>query len=143
MRIGELARRAHCGTETIRFYEKQGLLPEPGRTESNYRKYHDWHLQRLRFIRNCRNLDMTHDEIRSLLQFMDQPHDSCEPVNQLLDDHIQHVDIRLNELEQLRRQLKALRRRCATTQPVPDCGIITGLTNMPTTEKQPSATHLG
>lgn len=143
MRIGELARQAHCGTETIRFYERQGLLPEPARTDSNYRQYQGWHLQRLRFIRNCRSLDMTHDEIRSLLHFMDQPQESCAPVNQLLDDHIEHVDIRLAELEQLRTQLKALRRRCATAQAVPDCGIITGLTSMPTTDKPRPATHLG
>ncbi|NYT78265.1 Cd(II)/Pb(II)-responsive transcriptional regulator [Alcaligenaceae bacterium] len=143
MKIGELARAANCGTETIRFYEKEGLLPEPLRTEANYRSYEQQHLERLRFIRNCRSLDMTHDEIRSLLAFIDRPHDNCGPVNALLDEHINHVNVRLAELKQLRDQLSTLRRRCANPQAVEDCGIILGLVAMPTREKVPSETHLG
>lgn len=143
MRIGQLASQALCSTETIRFYEKEGLLPAPARTQGNYRHYHREHLERLRFIRNCRSLDMTHDEIRALLHFMDQPLDSCEPVNSLLDEHISHVDTRLAELDRLRGQLLELRQRCASTQAVPDCGIIQGLASMETEEKKAPGSHLG
>src|SRR5690606_35616463 len=143
MRIGELARAAKCGTETIRFYEKEGLLPEPPRSEGNYRHYDARHVERLRFIRNCRNLDMTHDEIRALLAFVDHPHDNCEPVNALLDEHISHVDLRIAELRRLKTQLAGLRRQCANPQAIEDCGLIHGLVEMPAKEKPPPSTHLG
>ncbi|UYO94918.1 Cd(II)/Pb(II)-responsive transcriptional regulator [Pollutimonas sp. M17] len=143
MRIGELAKAANCGTETIRYYEKEGLLPEPQRSNGNYRHYGKDHVERLRFIRNCRTLDMTHDEIRSLLAFVDRPQGDCEPVNELLDEHIGHVDLRIAELQRLRGQLKALRRQCASAQSIEHCGIIHGLASMPTLEKRPPGSHLG
>ncbi|MBB5213428.1 Cd(II)/Pb(II)-responsive transcriptional regulator [Parapusillimonas granuli] len=143
MKIGELAKAANCGTETIRFYEREGLLPAPERTEGNYRSYQDEHLERLRFVRNCRSLDMTHDEIRQLLRYADQPGSDCGPVNRLLDEHIEHVDIRLNELRALRALLAGLRQRCEHADSVAHCGIIQGLASMPTEEKQTPRTHLG
>jgi DNA-binding transcriptional MerR regulator len=69
MKIGELARIAMTQVETIRYYERAGLLPETARTEGNYRIYGDAHVERLSFIRNCRNLDMTLEEIRVLLRY--------------------------------------------------------------------------
>ena len=107
MKIGELAKAARCTPETIRFYEKEGLMPDARRTDANYRNYTDTHLERLRFIRNCRALDMTHDEIRALLQLTDTPTDRCDSVNALLDAHIGHVDAR-----QLR--MKRSRSRCVS-----------------------------
>lgn len=142
MRIGTLAKKAQCSTETIRFYEKQGLLPEPSRTYGNYRQYQEQHLNRLKFIRNCRSLDMTHDEIRNLLHYLDEPQTSCEPINKLLDEHIEHVATRISELKLLRDQLANLRQRCVHTQAVPDCGIVQGLANMKTTRMLPSSSHL-
>ena len=73
MKIGELARIAMTQVETIRYYERAGLLPETARSEGNYRIYAEAHVERLSFIRNCRNLDMTLDEIRVLLRFRDAP----------------------------------------------------------------------
>lgn len=143
MKIGDLAKAATCSTETIRFYEKEGLLPAPDRSASNYRTYRAEHVERLRFIRNCRTLDMAQDEIRTLLTFIDRPHDDCAPVNRLLDEHIVHVDVRITELQRLRTQLTELREQCASTQPVRDCGILHGLADMETEEKRPSASHLG
>lgn len=142
MKIGQLAQKARCSTQTIRFYEQSGLLPEPGRTGANYRHYHDGHLERLRFIRNCRSLDMTHDEIRSLLSFMDEPQADCEPVNVLLEEHIEHVRVRLAELTRLKTQLVELRQRCRETRDIPSCGIIRSLTTMDTVENAPGS-HLG
>lgn len=138
MKIGELAQAASCSTETVRYYEKAGLLPLPARNASNYRLYSQLHLDRLRLIRNCRSLDMTHDEIRSLLHTLDTAAQDCEPVNLLLDEHIGHVDARINELQQLRQQLVELRQRCAEGRSVERCGIIEGLNAM---EVQPGHTH--
>src|SRR5690606_25981831 len=109
MKIGELAGKARCTTETVRFYEKAGLLPEADRTDSNYRSYGPKHLERLRFVRNCRALDMTHVEIRALLELMDTPADGCGAINNLLDEHINHVDARISELTRLKAQLTDLR----------------------------------
>jgi hypothetical protein len=86
---------------------------------------------------------MAHDEIRTLLQFMDNSHGDCAPVNHLLDEHITHVDIRLAELQKLRTQLIELRQQCADAQSIEHCGIIHGLAAMETEEKHPSASHLG
>ncbi|WP_323016864.1 Cd(II)/Pb(II)-responsive transcriptional regulator [Castellaniella sp.] len=142
MKIGELARAAHCSAETVRFYEKAGLLPAPERSQGNYRQYGPAHLERLRFIRNCRGLDMAHDEIRALLGMVDQPARDCGAINLLLDEHIAHVQVRLRELQDLRRQLIGLRDRCQTEQAVDACGIVQGLTSMETAPGPQHATHL-
>ena len=65
--IGALAKRTQCQAETIRYYEREGLLPPPARSQGNYRQYDTTHVERLSFIRHCRSLDMTLDEIRALL----------------------------------------------------------------------------
>jgi len=101
MKIGELARLAGSNVETIRYYEREGLLPIPGRSEGNYRIYGPMHQERLTFIRHCRGLDMTLDEIRTLLHFKESPEENCGEVNRLLDDHIGHVVRRIGELQAL------------------------------------------
>ena len=127
MKIGELAKAAHTQVETIRYYEREGLLPETPRTEGNYRVYGSEHVDRLSFIRHCRGLDMTLDEIRVLLRFKDSPHENCAQVNDLLDEHIDHVAARIKELKALERQLKTLRENCRESQQASQCGILTGL----------------
>lgn len=143
MKIGELAKAAHCTTDTIRFYEKEGLIPDALRTEANYRSYGTEHVERLRFIRNCRALDMTHDEIRRLLRLMDRHSDRCESIDALLDAHIGHVDTRLAELGQLKTQLIALRDQCKGEGTVDACGIVHGLTTMETVPSSAKRTHVG
>lgn len=127
MRIGELARASGTAVETIRFYEREGLLPEPARTQGNYRTYTPGHAERLAFIRQCRNLDMTLDEVRVLLRFKDQPQADCREVNELLDEHIGHVALRIRELRTLEEQLRELRSRCASPHPAAECGILQGI----------------
>lgn len=138
MKIGELAQAAHCTPETIRYYEKSGLLFSPQRTQANYRIYTAAHLERLRFIRNCRSLDMTHDEIRSLLDHIDHPPTDCAPVNNLIEAHIDHVDIRLQELQLLRHQLSELRQSCQRPGGLEQCGIVKSLRLM---ETEPATSH--
>lgn len=128
MRIGELATQAGCQVETIRYYEQQGLLPRPGRSAGNYRIYSADHLERLVFIRNCRTLDMTLREIGDLLTLRDRPEDSCESVNNLIDEHIKHVDQRIEALTLLQEQLVHLRHQCGTPRDIDHCAILGQLT---------------
>ncbi|BBN87643.1 Cd(II)/Pb(II)-responsive transcriptional regulator [Azospira sp. I13] len=127
MKIGELARLARSNVDTIRYYEREGLLPEPGRSEGNYRIYGSMHLERLTFIRHCRGLDMTLDEIRTLLHFKESPEENCGEVNRLLDEHIGHVVRRIGELQVLEKQLLELRSRCPDDRRPSTCGILEGL----------------
>ena len=124
MRIGELAKAADADIDTIRYYEKIGILAAPARSAGNYRLYTVDHLDRLMFIRRCRSLDMTIDEIRVLLRFRDAPEADCEQVNHLLDEHIGHVTARIAALTQLEKELRALRRQCRSVQRAKDCGIL-------------------
>ena len=130
MKIGELASRTNTQVETIRFYERENLLAAPGRSESNYRIYGANHVERLSFIRHCRGLDMTLDEIRVLLRFKDAPTENCLEVNELLDEHIDHVAARIKELLHLETQLKKLRETCWVGQDAQHCGILNELTEI-------------
>ena len=127
MKIGDLSAQSGTPVETIRFYEREGLLPKPSRTTSNYRIYEGLHVERLAFIRHCRSLDMALDEIRALLALQAAPNESCEAVNNVLDEHIEHVAQRIRELTALKKQLVALRGQCAQAKDVAHCGILSGL----------------
>lgn len=127
MKIGDLSARTGTPVETIRFYEREGLLPAPARSSGNYRMYQASHAERLAFIRRCRSLDMTLDEVRQLLALKDAPTLSCEAVNQVLDEHIGHVAERIRQLKALQKQLVALRAECGQAQDVAHCGILSGL----------------
>src|SRR5262249_50037934 len=131
MTIGELARATGCGIETIRYYEHEGLLPKPGRTSGNFRRYGQEHAELLSFIRRCRSLDMALNEIRILLRFRSAPYENCGEVNALLDTHIRHVEERIAELQSLQGQLRALRDKCSIGKPAAHCGILKGLGGTP------------
>lgn len=127
MKIGELAERFGCLVETIRYYERIGLLPPPERSPNNYRTYTGKHGERLSFIRHCRALDMTLDEVRVLLELREHPEQDCIGVNELLDKHIAHVTERITALSALERQLKDLRSRCVAVDSTRSCAILQGL----------------
>ena len=146
MKIGELAAATDTGVETIRFYEREGLLPAPARSASNYRHYEAGHVQRLQFIRRCRSLDMTHDEIRTLLGYRDQPERDCDAVNVLIDEHIAHVRRRIAELASLEQQLQTLRQHCHDKRTIRQCGILKDLeepSSCCTGEVNAAGQHLG
>ena len=143
MKIGELAQVAQCTVETVRYYEKEGLLPEAARTAGNFRVYVPDHVERLRFIRNCRALDMSHADIHTLLGLADRPQDGCEAINTVFDGHIAHVNERIKELDNLKQQLQALRARCQSELGVDTCGILQGLAVMEVTAKAERFTHVG
>jgi len=141
MKIGELARLAGSNVETVRYYEREGLLPKPGRSEGNYRIYGPMHLERLTFIRHCRGLDMTLDEIRTLLRYKESPEENCGEVNRLLDEHIGHVVRRIGELQALEKQLRELRGRCPDDRQASTCGVLEGLSQSGINDK-PMENHI-
>ncbi|WP_343623264.1 Cd(II)/Pb(II)-responsive transcriptional regulator [Roseateles puraquae] len=127
MKIGDLAAASSTAVDTIRYYEREGLLPAPGRTQGGFRVYEQPHLERLQFIRYCRGLDMSLDEVRVLLRVKDEPGSDCGDVNALLDTHIGHVSRRIRELRALEKQLRGLRERCGEARQADQCGILHGL----------------
>ena len=127
MKIGELASATHTLPETVRYYEREGLLPLPPRTGANYRDYSRADVQRLAFIRHCRSLDMTLEEVRTLLELKDEPAKGCGDVDQLVASHIQKVVARIRELKALEMELRALRKDCSTGRTAAECGILGGL----------------
>lgn len=100
-------------------------MKEPARSGCNYRLYGHEHLERLAFIRHCRSLDLTLDEIRALLRFQDAPLENCHAVNDVLDEHIEHVAQRIRDLKELQKELKLLREQCDGV--AAECGILDGL----------------
>lgn len=101
MRIGQLARLVGIETQTIRFYEKQGLLSPPDRQENGYRSYSKMHGEQLAFIWRCRKLDLSLVEIHELLSYQQHPHEPCAAINSLLDDHISHVRSQITAMQAL------------------------------------------
>ena len=143
LKIGELAHSTGCSVETIRYYEREGLLTPPLRSTGNFRLYDHSHVQCLHFIRHCRSLDMTLAETRTLLKFRDIPEENCGEVNALLDKHIGHVIARIAELKILQTELKQLRSRCRKVQPSKHCGILQGLSDTAMTTPKNLGTHTG
>lgn len=125
MKIGELAKLLNCTVETIRYYEKIGLIPPGIRdTNNNYRHYSEQHIDKLRFVRHCRALAMSHEEILQLLAARNQDEVSCEKIDQVIDQHLIHVSDRIHELQGLEKQLLELRRHCKHPGASHSCGII-------------------
>src|SRR5262245_45343416 len=135
MRIGELGSETGTDVATIRYYEKAGLLPAPERLSNAYRAYGVAHVERLRFIRHCRALDMPLAEIRQLLDFLDHPLAACDDVDCLVDERLSHVRERIRNLKALERQLAALRSCCAKPHVAADCGILRSLMTSNNVEK--------
>jgi Cd(II)/Pb(II)-responsive transcriptional regulator len=138
MKIGEISLVTSCAVETIRYYEKEGLLPAAGRSEANYRIYGDAHLERLIFIRRCRSLDMSLEEIRTLFGLCNLGGGDCAPIDALIDGHLGHVEARIQELYALQQQLRDLRKQCASPGRLADCGVLKDLSNTVVKEKEPA-----
>lgn len=124
MRIGELGEATGVDIETIRYYEKSGLLQSPERQANGYRSYGPVHLERLSFIRHCRALDMPLADVQRLLSFVDRPQADCGDINRLIDEHLARVRARLKSMRALEKQLTALRRHCAADHTAGECGIL-------------------
>lgn len=127
MRIGELAKRALCDVETIRFYELEKLIDTPNREANGYRFYAEKHLQQLKFIRHCRSLDMGLPDVRKLLQLQSNPELVCDDINELIDSQITRIHQKVEALRLLEQQLHTLRDSCHSHEKIRDCGILKNL----------------
>lgn len=126
MRIGELGRATHTRAETIRYYERIGLLPPPARTGGNYRHYTGTHLQRLNFIRHARGLGFEIAEIRSLLDLADEPERDCGDVDRIASRHLQTVEDKIERLTLLRDELARIVGACRGGQ-IASCRVLEAL----------------
>jgi DNA-binding transcriptional MerR regulator len=121
-RIGDAAARSGVSAANIRYYEKEGLITPQGRADNSYRVYSDADVHRLRFIRLCRAMDMSLDEVRTLLALDLRSKADCDAACVTLDAHLGHVRERLRELRSLEKDLIALRDCCDGTDA--ECHII-------------------
>jgi Cd(II)/Pb(II)-responsive transcriptional regulator len=124
MKIGDLAAQTGIEVDTIRYYEKEGMIPKVERLANGYRAYGKTHLERLSFIRHCRALDMPLAEVRELLEVIERPRRDCTDVNVLIDAQLLRVKARLKSMRALERQLSALRAQCSSPHPTQKCGIL-------------------
>lgn len=123
MRIGELASESNCSVETIRYYEKIGLLPKPGRAENGYRTYTDNQLKWLQFILRCRRIGLTQDEIRQLASVETKVSSKCGEVNDLLAEHLVILRHKLDDLKQMESSISRLKDKCKDGT-LGDCPVI-------------------
>lgn len=126
MKIGELSRATGTNIETIRYYERIGLLPAPARTDANYRSYGAEHRSRLSFVRHSRDLGFTIDEIRSLLDLSDHPDRDCGEADRIATSHLAQVEDKIVQLGLLRDELARIIGRCRGGL-AGDCRVIEAL----------------
>jgi DNA-binding transcriptional MerR regulator len=141
LRIGEAARASGVSAANIRYYEREGLLHEPVRGDNDYRLYAAADVHRLRFIRQCRAMDMSLDEVRTLLDLDLNDKADCATARAALDAHLGHVRQRLAELRTLEQDLLALRNRCDGSDD--HCRIIEALHQRADEPGTPAEAHAG
>ncbi len=126
MGIGALSRRTECNIETIRYYEKIGIMGTPDRTAGGNRIYDQELLKRLMLILRCRQLGFSIDEIRTLLSLVDGGTLSCAEVKDITEEHLTDVQQKIADLKKLERVLKKMVAECSGTE-IPECPIIEAL----------------
>ncbi len=124
--IGALSRRTDCKIETIRYYERQGLLPDPPRSAGGHRIYKEDHLKRLTFIRRCRKLGFTMAQIRELLGLVDEHQYSCQDIKTLTMDHVDEIREKIGALKLLEQALLQMASECGG-ESIPSCPVIDAL----------------
>jgi len=125
--IGQLAKATDTKVVTIRYYEKIGLLAPPRRTAGNYRAYEREHLDRLRFIRRCRDLGFTLDQVRDLLRLSSDEGRECAEVDHIAAEHLTAVERKIADLARLADELRRISSLCQGGGHIADCRIIEAL----------------
>lgn len=120
---GDLARATGCNIETIRYYEKTGVLPDPPRTDAGYRIYSAAHATRLRFILRARELGFSMEDIRGLMGLEDGAAPTCAEVKERTERHLAEVRAKIADLRRIEAVLAATALRCSGTE-VPDCPVL-------------------
>jgi DNA-binding transcriptional MerR regulator len=127
MNIGALAKAADCRVVTVRYYEKEGLLAKALRGANGYREYSADDLERLRFVRHCRDHGVALADIKILLKLRQAPEGDCAPVDRLVDSLISKLEAQIKSIKLLRQHLVTLKGRCHGGS-IADCAILKGLT---------------
>ncbi len=127
LRIGQLAQRAGVGVETVRFYEREGLISEPPRRPSGYRDYPPETVTRIVFIRRAKDLGFSLKEISELLELRVRPRRNCALVKRNADAKIGDIDSKIAALRRMRRALTSLTKACRERTPTTECPILTSL----------------
>ena len=129
--IGDLAKATGTKVVTIRFYEKIGLMPAPRRTDGNYRTYEAGHMDRLRFIRRCRDLGFTLDQVREMLSLSAREDQECAVVDRIAAEHLTTVERKIGDLTRLAGELKRISNSCQGGGTIAECRIIEALSDAP------------
>ena len=129
--VGELAKATATKAETVRYYERIGLMPDPARTGGNYRAYTRGHLERLSFIRRARDLGFSLDQVRALLHLADDRTQSCAEVDRIANLHLKEVDRKIADLVSLGSELRQLIDKCRHGT-IAECRILKALGPAPT-----------
>ena len=125
----ELAKAGGVSVETLRFYEREGLLPDPPRSRSGYRQYGPRHVERVRFVVRAKGLGFTLREIRELLELSDEPTGKCEEVRVKASAKIEDVLSKIDQLEAVKSALETLVTRCESEGSPEKCPILSALTD--------------
>ena len=128
--IGNLSKQSGVNIETIRYYEKIGVMPAPGRSAGGFRIYEPDHLKRLSFVRRGRLLGFSLDEIRSLLRLVDGHGHTCAEVHSLMLSHLAEIRRKIRDLRRLQRAMAEMAARCSG-ESVPECPIVDALFDAP------------
>ncbi|MDQ9036484.1 MULTISPECIES: MerR family transcriptional regulator [Acinetobacter] len=127
--IGQLSKKSDVPIDTIRYYEKVGVLDRIQRSENNYRIYTDQTLADLLFIKHCRELDISLNDIKTLKQMKAQPKQACTEVDNLVNKYLIEVSEKIERLLLLKETLIDLKQHCSTDRTVDECGILKELQN--------------
>jgi DNA-binding transcriptional MerR regulator len=124
MKIGEVAKRSGTGIETIRFYEREGLLPPPQRRPSGYRQYDEATVERLDYIRRAKELGFTLAEVRELLDLSFTARSGCDHIRQRAEAKVADIEGKIRSLRQMKRSLGRIIRRCRVKDSTEDCPLV-------------------
>lgn len=125
--IGQVAAQTDTNVETLRYYEREGLIPHPARSHAGYRRYTGGVIHRVRFIQRAKAVGFSLREIGELLSLRADPHTSCADVKARAQEKIASIDARLRDLEAMRAALAKLARQCRGRGPVSECPILDAL----------------
>jgi len=134
LKIGELARRSGLSVETLRYYERRGLIPPADRLPSGYRIYPPAILERLAFINRCKQLGFTLEAILELLELQRHPEEESAAIKQRVDTRIEEIGRKIDDLQRIQQVLRGLSGLCSGTGPTADCPIIAFLEQEPPTD---------
>lgn len=127
MTIGQVAKKTNVGIETIRFYERKGIIDKPPRTDSGYRQYPIETIDRIRFIKLAKELGFTLKDISELLELKISNKSSCGPVKRKAETKLTEIESKISDLQRIRKSLKKLVMNCGQGKKTGECPILEAL----------------